>query len=488
MESLPVELLIQIFSSFCFHCRCPGDFPNADLDYVRSDKKVLAHLCRTSKFICSVAQPILYHFYATGNSRIRIIQADGYVGFPNEPDFLAQFVRTIAQRPDLASQITTMHIVRTNSLMGYETQMQTVKSLIDFSISKNLLKKPCLPDNWLDGHFSRWRIGYQEDLHRWLATLAAVLCPRLKSLFLNIDTNAHFPALEESPHIKLLSLQTLGVMSFVIDYHISELHALYAAAPNLETLYACDSSGWISKMLFDTDYKLHLSNVKRLAISDSTSNDLENLVRCTPKLEDLEYYWEDMDEEKEYHFRDMAEVLKPAKDTLKRLGVTFLPRAVHLDPFPKWIEPPVVDYPPIKTLREFTVLENLSIDCFLLYREQDVDTDDRLVDLLPQSIRSLRISYVYRGILYCLRQLAIDAPKKFPFLKEVILGISERTDPRYDYKIELSIALEKEFEASGIKFELQDDALGAHARTIIPGDVVGSNMAPVPRILNERGY
>ncbi|KAI1457878.1 hypothetical protein F4805DRAFT_158394 [Annulohypoxylon moriforme] len=483
MESLPVELLIQIFSSFCLHCRRPDIFPNADLDEDRSDKRVLARLCRTSKSICSVAQPILYHYYATGNNRVRIYKADGLIGFPNEPDLLPQFVRTIAQRPDLASQVSAMHIARTKSLVGYETQMQTVKSLFEYSISRNLLGKPDLPDNWIDGHFHRWRAEQPENLHRWLATLAMVLSPRLKSLYLNIDTEARFSALEDSPHLKLLSLRTLGVMSHVIDYHFKELEGLYAAAPNLETIYACNSAGWISKLMYDSPLKMHyFPNVKKLVISDLAIEELESLLHCVPKLEHLEYYWDDRDDEREYDFKDAAEWLEPAKTTLKRLCISFLPRPVHLDPFPKWITPPVVDYPPIESLREFTSLEYLSIDCFLLYGASDRDVARRLVDLLPRSIRFLRITYVYRGIERCLRHLAAVAPERFPFLKKVVLGVAERTDPRYDYEIQSSITDVHEFRASGIKFELLDENhLGPYARSIIPGDVVGMMVNQLPR-------
>ncbi|KAI1206112.1 uncharacterized protein F4807DRAFT_439883 [Annulohypoxylon truncatum] len=487
MESLPVELLIQIFSSFCFHCQNPGVFPNADLENERNDKKVLARLCRTSKFICSVAQPILYHCYATGNSRVRK-EIDDRVGFPNKLDFLPQFVRTIVQRPDLAAQVTTMHIVRTDMLAGYETHMRTIEPLIEFSISRNLLRKPSLPDDWLDGHFSKWRLGQAESLHRWLVTLAIVLSPRLESLYLTIDTNARFFALEDSPHLKLLSLRTLAMVGHVLDYHFNELEGLYAAAPNLETIYACEASGWIARVVYDRDYKLPLPNVKRLAISDLILDDLGNLLRCTPKLEDLEYYWDDLDEGKEYGFRVLAGVLEPVKATLKRLCIGFLPRSVHLDPFPKLVEPPVIHYPPIETLREFPRLEYLSIDCFLLYQEEDRDTANRLIDLLPPSIRFLRISYVYRGIGRCLRQLAIDAPQKFPLLEEVVLGISAKTNPSNDSEIESSIAVGSIFEDLGIKFSIKYDLLGAHSRTIIPGDIIGTLVTPVPRVLDEVGY
>ncbi|KAI2463107.1 hypothetical protein F4781DRAFT_145955 [Annulohypoxylon bovei var. microspora] len=491
MESLPVELLIQIFSSFCIHCQNPETFPNADLGSVRREKRFLAHLCRTSKAICVVAQPILFHYYATGNSRtmMRIQEGRKRVrGFPNELDFLPQFLRSVTQRPDLASQIATMHIVHRDALTGYETQMRNIESLFEYSASKNLLKKPQLPNDWLEGHFSELQISQRGQLHMWLATLAIVLAPRLKSLLLAIDHGARFSALEDSPHLKLPSLHTLGVTGHVTDYHFNELEALYAAAPNLETFYACDASGWISKSFYHGyAYNLALSNLKKLSISDLTFDNLKHLLPCVPKLEDLEYYWDDLDAEKDFDFGDMGELLEPLKKTLKKLCIGFLPPqySYDSDPFPKWVLPPQTDYPSVRTFRQFNRLEYLSIDCFLLYGPGEPDEPNRLIDILPRSIRTLRIAHVFKGIEKCLRQLAVDAPEKFPHLEEVKIGIPDKTDPRYDYNIDKTRFSREYFEASGIRFVCKTDLVGQHPRTTIPGDTFGWSQMPVPRISDE---
>lgn len=143
-------------------------------------------------------------------------------------------------------------------------------------------------------------------------------------------------------------------------------------------------------------------------------------------------------------------------------------------------------YPPLRTLREFGVLEDLSIDCFALYPEsREPDDANRLVTLLPQSIRKLRITYIYRGVDKCLRQLAEDAPAAFPSLKEVVVGIAARTDPAFDCGIDKVIRLGGLFARSGIRFSWKKDLLGPDPRTMIPGAMPGSNYIPLPQVMDE---
>lgn len=491
MESLPVEILIQTFSHFCFHCQHPGHFPNADTYEARNDKRFLASLCRTSRTICTVAQPILYHYYATGNSRVETKLYRGHDEVNKhrrEPDYLPQFVCSISQRPDLAAQVTTMHVVLGDVLSGYENQAQIIESLFELSVTKKLLPRYRMRENWLDGRFSEWREYERKELHLWLATLAMVLTPRLANLLLAIDHNAAFWTLEDSPHLKLPSLHTLGLVGHALDYHFSELEALYAALPNLQTIYACDAAGRsqnVAKALYSGyEYKLALSNVKKLAVSDLIPDHLGKLLPCVPQLEDLGYYW---DGTEEFGVADFVELLAPVKTTLKRLCIEFLPGSsedILSDPFPTWIDPPRVNYAPVRTLRQFDNLEDLVISCYLIYREHDRDKSDRLIALLPKSIRKLRISYLYKGMEQSLRQLAAVAPNEFPLLKEIAIGVAERTDPRYDYSIDRTTALGGLFEAAGIRFSFKRDFLGPDPRTIIPGAMADSRLIPVPRVMD----
>ncbi|KAI1445748.1 hypothetical protein F5Y02DRAFT_385218 [Annulohypoxylon stygium] len=490
MESLPVELLHQIFSSLCFHCQNPGVFPNADLDHVLNDKKALAHLCRTSKYICSIAQPILYHYYATGNTDSRATRNFEY-------DFLPQFIRTIAQRPDLASQITTMHLVENGPLEGYDSQIQTIESLIEFSISKNLLEEPCLPDDWCEGRVEQWCIAdnpFYQILHCWLATLAVVLSPRFNSLYLDTEGGCWLPDLEDCPHIKLLSLQTLGLMSHAINYfHDSspDTKELCLAASNIKTIYvhnAYNSSSaveWFRTFKDSYGHKSPLSNAKRLAISHLHWGDVKILLRSASELEEFELYWEENINWVWHHgLGNVVDLLDLVKATLNKLCIGWIPRSDRRLPAAP------SSYRLVGSLYEYPKLEYLSIDCFLLYNHKGsagynynipnrlVDIPNQLVDFLPQRIRFLRISYVYGDITKSLRQLVADAPDKFPFLKEIVVGIFND----YENCLRTAMSLEGEFEASGIKFTMVNDSSNADLRTLIPGDVIGSRTPPIPRI------
>ncbi|KAI1653693.1 hypothetical protein F4813DRAFT_373726 [Daldinia decipiens] len=110
--------------------------------------------------------------------------------------------------------------------------------------------------------------------------------------------------------------------------------------------------------------------------------------------------------------------------------------SIIFDPFPDLIDFPPINHPQLKTLPEFHNLEELSIDCHFIYPERDHDEADRLITLLPPSTRKFRISYVYEGIYKSLYQLAGKLPKVFPLLEDAIVGIGEKTYPRYDYGIE----------------------------------------------------
>src|SRR5690348_5140190 len=91
LEQLPEDILIPIFTQFFFHCQHPGHFPNAEILEVRDNKKTLACLSKTSKALCAVAQPIIYHFYAKENMGkvTKVYQDnDGVERPPVEHDFL----------------------------------------------------------------------------------------------------------------------------------------------------------------------------------------------------------------------------------------------------------------------------------------------------------------------------------------------------------------------------------------------------------------
>ncbi|KAH9231778.1 hypothetical protein K456DRAFT_1739950 [Colletotrichum gloeosporioides 23] len=55
---LPAEILTQICEQLCYHCRNPRHFVNADEEESIEDKRALAKLCRTSRTLLNLEQPL----------------------------------------------------------------------------------------------------------------------------------------------------------------------------------------------------------------------------------------------------------------------------------------------------------------------------------------------------------------------------------------------------------------------------------------------
>ncbi|KAI1802330.1 hypothetical protein F4811DRAFT_529915 [Daldinia bambusicola] len=259
--------------------------------------------------------------------------------------------------------------------------MKTIWSLFKYSAAENLLKQPDLPSDWVRGQFPSWRDSSRKALHLWLATLAMVLSPQLRSLLLAIDHNAAFSDLANSLYIKLPSLRTLGLLGNLKDYHFAGPRALYAVAPNLDTVYTYDGQGWHTmapRPSYRSECKLELSNVRRLAISDLLPNQLGHLLLHIPKLEELEYYW---DGGHTFILDDLADMLRPVKKNAQKILLES-PTARH---------------------REHT---RASVSR-LCEREQM----DQLVTLLPLSIRKFRILHLFQSIHMSLSRLAVMAPR-----------------------------------------------------------------------------
>ncbi|KFY86239.1 hypothetical protein V500_07773 [Pseudogymnoascus sp. VKM F-4518 (FW-2643)] len=92
-------------------------FPNSSTKESRVDKITLARMCRASKMLCSIAQPVLFHYYASGNLA-RSVRTDFYEyerswnveGWNPEDDKLPAFLRTLITRPDLALCVELLQV------------------------------------------------------------------------------------------------------------------------------------------------------------------------------------------------------------------------------------------------------------------------------------------------------------------------------------------------------------------------------------------
>jgi hypothetical protein len=106
LEKLPTELLIIIASELCIHCKDPKAtvVPDFGSSSCRQAKDTLAQLCLSSKRMCAVAQPVLFHYFAT-------LPEDEPVMAPLYRARLVEFTRTLYEMPHLAEAVCTVSLV-----------------------------------------------------------------------------------------------------------------------------------------------------------------------------------------------------------------------------------------------------------------------------------------------------------------------------------------------------------------------------------------
>lgn len=70
---LPVEILEQICSCLCLHCRvdCVPEIPQAAMEKAFEDQTALARLSQTCKHLRDIVQPTLFHWFSGLDRHIR---------------------------------------------------------------------------------------------------------------------------------------------------------------------------------------------------------------------------------------------------------------------------------------------------------------------------------------------------------------------------------------------------------------------------------
>lgn len=102
---LPTDILYLIMSDLCIHCDhlSADTFPDFNTVLSRTNKVSLSHLCQTSKRLCGIAQPFLYHcFYINTTGTLRAKQVRAKVPI---------FLRTVCLEPGLAQALRAMSLV-----------------------------------------------------------------------------------------------------------------------------------------------------------------------------------------------------------------------------------------------------------------------------------------------------------------------------------------------------------------------------------------
>lgn len=535
MDVFPTEVLVIIYRSLCFHCAHPEKFPNADIPDTRASKAALAHICRLSKRHQSIAQPILYHYYATGNliqERKEYLPSDKTYA-PREDDKLPHFVRTILQRPDLAVNIRSLQlvnnricnetfptdvtslIVRANKALGIEFPDErglegTVADTLEGIFPVNETLNSLIPDG--DPYEGIYGRTYPDKVHQWIAELAIVSTTNLETLFVARPypvwdfLEGGWSVLEQldtyqraTSRGRLHALRRLGLTGHGENFNLNEWEHLFWAAPNLDTLYAIGCDAWEDGAImvdiddfWAVDRTLSLPSLRKLVI-ECTCLQMEDftktvLVNCQ-QLQHIEYYRNTYPAPQQPRYLTLAQIFGPVKDRLETLVcVKWAPwnksnEPTNPDPLtitlgsglPSTIADGVLN----DTLQDFTRLRYLSIDCATVF---GLSSDGRrLAEFLPVSIRDLRVTYVFKGIAQEIEHLVHEIPRQFPRLQRVSVSVVQRAQSG-DIRRHLIDLAGQPRGTTNIQIEVEKeyDLLKPAPRTLLPGVSVGSILPPFP--------
>jgi hypothetical protein len=529
LDQIPVDVLNLIFTNLCYHCQKPSNFVNADEYDAVEDKRALARLCCTCKAICTVVQPILYHYYATGNVRKAGMPYRGHWNDVEEWDynFLPQFLRTIIARPELAERVTSLQIILGKEQFSgnppeatHAGHSDTMSLLLHIAQERHLLPWRLRKDN-----LGRYSADTPLDLEELF--LVGLQCTNKVHTLLvawpyGFEANLKIPDGNEWPLPPLLtfpSLKTFGLIRASEDFWVGDRGVFFNAAFNVDTLYVCDGGGWsmgdhYQDILISAEPRrpnshidcelLGLLRLRKLALNSLTPTAFMDLMFSLtdgiegleaeqnekfPGIEDLEYYWTTWDS----HGDSFDWALQLLSKTLKRLCLSYIQpsKFEDIDRDCKWDpedeyeyrskEP---NYDPISSLSMFPLLVDITIDLRSIYRETDPEVPDRLVSFLPPVVERLRITYAFREITKELHQLGAQAPAKFPHLKAVVVGIPYKTETMcYEgLKNMKTSGVDDLFESHGVNFSWKVDFMGADLRTMVPGMTVGLPLVPLPGI------
>ncbi|KAF7556947.1 hypothetical protein G7Z17_g1079 [Cylindrodendrum hubeiense] len=482
LTDLPNETLILILSHFCLHCSGEHDQPydigtlqqhevqrqkrrseqdqNAKSWY-SLDRHSLFSLCLASRRLRDLAQPILYHEFILGYGDSWRSHKYSWEGR------LTSFMRTMAQRRDLASHVSraSVHLRLLQPVSTDEARsiLRTCADALGINISKawSQRKSSMFANEWsspgfegflasfFEGHDvlqPRVRASFARHFEhpwsrgsRWIAIeLVAMLIAQLPNLeHLSIQHNFTWTneQLEIGPFpptaLAALNVSRLSLKSLDVDILATPIVEL---ATGLETLnlHLCAFPSPMPpmpnlKVLRVIRVTLDENNLKKLL--GSRTGGLRTFVyeaaRDLPNKEDLSRRGVF-----QLSLRHFVEYLHRHRDTLTSLHLDL--RAENI-----WDHG---QYTHVKdSLRGFTVLKNLLLSSNAIplpRRHEDEQYDCRsLINLMPSSIVSLQLPhgdcYSHMSLekeLINLVELKKLQPGQFPKLQQIICDIEHEFD------------------------------------------------------------
>ncbi|KAK3299780.1 uncharacterized protein B0H64DRAFT_937 [Chaetomium fimeti] len=499
MGHLPVELMWKVCFNLCMHCHSPDALPHADTTDERQAKAALARLARSSKYMHAVAQPYIFHYYATGNM-IRLVVSektgcaidltDPYGPYADEfgkgcrpshdNDHLPLFLRSIIRRPELAAQVEALQLVASPNVDDFNAPDMEVISgtaqgatamsrtseafqmITKASVDIGLIDTNVFHPEFRGRHSVTSGVGppnhesQTDSIHHTLEQLVILLCPNVNTLvygyplekrsIITADTlqvdrrqREQFWSLALSSGQHLTSLKRIALLSHSRTQHVSDGQIMLCSMPNVETFYAAHLTypGPATETIGLSLWVNPMPNVRKLVAVDMSPDDLAFLVDSCLDLWELEYTHHG------YFGRPTSitgcELLKPitaVRGTLRRLVLVAMAEG---DP-----RGDRVTEHAIPSLRMFKRLEELAISQIHVPHAGNISSITpgiSLAKFLPRSIKKLHILYLSdASFMAALEGLARDAPSKVPKLRCIRISYLDHEDPDYDSNDRLPVA------------------------------------------------
>ena len=432
MDRLPVELVARICSLLCPHCEAPDSFmfTLSDAEWETGNVSLetghasLARFSKTSRRIAAIAQPYLFHYFATGR-QIRFIE-DGTIaisGLPNENHRLALFLRTVIQRPELAVRVKALRLAPLPAVHGreYDNNHRTATPVEVLRQARSKLGD--VVDNAL------FFPGFSWDLHRkkftdsaiyhGLEQLAIVLCPNADTVVLGDEQPSSRPwNVFVSRKWTFPSLKRAELLLYKPSRLFTLARHVFDSAPNIETLRVAHLTR-PRRLTMDTNWgtswTMTLPSVRRLVGSDISVTDLAALVKSCPQLRDHEYKHHSRALTCRVRGRELLEALQPARKTLHRLLLVITATS---DP-----RGDMMPGASVGTLKDFDALEELVVNQnqvaggFVVVGQAAPSTD--LTRFLPRSIKNVVFLNIWCNFNPDLEGLLQDAPVELPNLRSL---------------------------------------------------------------------
>ncbi|CAI4214260.1 unnamed protein product [Parascedosporium putredinis] len=377
LRMLSKEIILMICQQLCAHCRDRFAFHDANPATIR-EKRALAYFARTCRTLYKIANPVLYHYFATGNYYShRMRPAD----WKPEDDKLVSFTHTVLRYPDLAQHVVSLQV--TQSWVLKLTDLKVLPGLYHAIKARGLD-----PDEYMKSVHdwngplripSRWwspQLRTRELAHQQLQELLIMALPRLHTLLASREWMAYFDKLARFRMMGMkLPLEVLCLRnssSAGPDRVLGLAGDMLLIAPKLHTLF---SEGCLD----------HVRGRERISWEGGPFASFR-----------LRHIMESPD------YEELMDALEPSRVALRKVALTwgrieFEPENARQKTMPH----------PIRSFQTFSNLHTLVIDQAALamtrYRRHPTWYD--MATFLPATINQLHILFIYQSFACEMQEL-----------------------------------------------------------------------------------